>query len=266
MEIIYLAQPALHRLGTDRLHARLQARRPPKKQRWRVANAAPKWHISSLGVHKSMDVSVQCALESGDTKQPVKQKEWYLSGAASCPPGRKRRLHRSQMFTSQKTRSFRKKKKFERFGPKHSPLHRADACRVLTAPARYRAHPAEPTERLALACKSRALLWHGRTAAASPGLPPACHGKLSLLQTAAAADTAAGGLMPAESTSPLPLPQRHEKGLGCSPATQESFARARRKAGKGLGAKDSLLPTALPPAGRLMGWGASAPINALYSW
>lgn len=51
--IIYLAQPALHRLGTDRRHARLQARRPPKKQRWRVANAAPKWHKSGLGIRKA---------------------------------------------------------------------------------------------------------------------------------------------------------------------------------------------------------------------
>lgn len=108
MEIIYLAQPVLHRLGTDRLHARLQARRPPKKQRWRVANAAPKWHISGLGIHESMDVSVQCALEKWRYKT-AKQKERYLSGAASCSPGRKCRLHRSQMFTLQKSKSFKKK-------------------------------------------------------------------------------------------------------------------------------------------------------------
>lgn len=158
---------------------------------------------------------------------------------------------------------FKKKKKFERFGPKYSPLHRADTCRVLTAPGRYRAHPAEPTEHLALACKSRALLRHGRTAAASPGLPPAAKGSSAscklLLQTHA-------GLTSAESTSPLPLPRQREKGLGCSLAARESFAWAGRKAGKGLGAKDSSLLRALPPAGRLMGGGPPAPAHALYSW
>lgn len=107
MEIIYLAQPARHRLGTDRLHARLQARRPPKQRRGRAANAAPKRHISGLGSHQSTDVSGQRAWESGDPNQPVTGKERGLSAAASRPPGRKRRLRTSQMFTLQKSTSLK---------------------------------------------------------------------------------------------------------------------------------------------------------------
>lgn len=46
MEIIHLAQPALHRLGTEEAASKGR----PEKQRWREAEAAPAGHISSLGM------------------------------------------------------------------------------------------------------------------------------------------------------------------------------------------------------------------------
>lgn len=105
MEIIYLA---LHRLGTDRLHARLQARRPPKKQRWGGQTHLQNGTSAAWALAKAR-TSVRCALESGDTKRPVTQRERYRSGAASCPPGRKRRLHGSQAFTLQNSKSLKTK-------------------------------------------------------------------------------------------------------------------------------------------------------------
>lgn len=135
MEIIYLA---LHRLGTDRLHARLQARRPPKKQRWGGQTHLQNGTSAAWAMAKAR-TSVRCALESGDTKRPVTQKERYRSGAASGPPGRKRRLHGSQAFTLQKSKSL-KTKSLRDLVQNSLP----SACRALVA--RGRAEHTEHTE------------------------------------------------------------------------------------------------------------------------
>lgn len=193
MEIIYLA---LHRLGTDRLHARLQAWRPPKKQWWGGQTHLQNGTSAAWALAKAR-TSVRCALESGDTKRLVTQKERYRSGAASCPPGRKRRLHGSQVFTLQKSKSL--KTKSLRDLVQNSP---PSACRALVARscAEHTEHT-EHTEHRALARKSRAPL---RTVprAAQPRKPTGCRrhsqglGTGRILRTPAAAGLPGGGSRP----------------------------------------------------------------------
>lgn len=81
MKIIHLAQPALHRLGTDEAASKGR----PGKQRWREAEAAPARHISGLGAGGCV-----CTVGFGKGRyQTAKQQEWGSCGAAA---GRQRGL------------------------------------------------------------------------------------------------------------------------------------------------------------------------------
>lgn len=111
-KLIHLAQPALHRLGTEEAASKGR----PEKQRWREAEAAPAGHISGPGAGRSMDVSVQWDLGRGGTKQPNSRSGVCLGlqreGSVGCSP----RTHRG---LPHQIKILEIKKEFERFGPKH---------------------------------------------------------------------------------------------------------------------------------------------------
>lgn len=156
MEIIHLAQPALHRLGTDEAASKGR----PGKQRWREAEAAP------AGPGRWWEHRGVCTVGFGRGRyQRAKQQQGGLSGAAAGGQHGPLTSHRLRA-APQNQNPGNKKGEFERFGPKY-PL-----CTEQV--------PAEPCQPWALqsppgahSCQQElALLWHKKGTLASAARPP----------------------------------------------------------------------------------------------
>lgn len=137
MEIIHLAQPALHRLGTDEAASKGR----PEKHGWREAEAAPARPSSGLGTGGSTAWSVQGDLGRGDTKQP--------NNSSGVCLGLLLTSHRLRG-TPQKTKISKTKRKSLR-GLVQNILSPASRC--LPSPASP--EPCRACPGLTLACKSQ---------------------------------------------------------------------------------------------------------------
>lgn len=221
MGIIYLAHRDCTDLAqTDYTHGAARTR-PPKKQRVESGNCSPRMALNQWPGHSRKHGCV-CAtcIGNGDTNEPINRRSGiYLELHLALQEGNVGCLPQITDVCLAESSTF-KKRQFERGLVPHIPTPRCRRCRAPCG--------------IALACKSRALLrQHSVGPTASCHCCCCCRHQPKVLH---------------------PFPGHGRRGW-----VAPHLLGAGWKAGKGLRAKGSLLLTALPPAGRTMSWGPSAP-------